>query len=168
MLQFPGQAKHGFSKLNAVLASGSNLQTSCPYVWDSDSVILKNPNFDELSYRSSKVNSAFQKDSGLTLAERKAVLDQVFESNQSLLLEISYASSQTAKKLDKELDKLILNALTEAEHQSSLRISKDNIARSRSLTDGWMSYADVNEMLSLSQRRKFSAPDREKFVKANR
>lgn len=169
-MQYSGNHKPGFARINSLLGGGTN-NSACNYVWDESSVVLKNQYFDENVYRQSKLVKLAEKESCLTIQERLEVLNRVFAENEQLMLDISYAGPEEWKKLDHQMEFLIEGAFTLAEHEISLRISRQNIQEARPLADSWMSYQDVNEMINFSNQkrsRRFDNPDLLKFVNRSR
>ncbi len=163
-MDFPIDARNGFARLN--LALGAKSSINCQYVWDESSVALKNAYFDEAAYRFSKLTLLAQRESCLSLEQKECVLDVVLAENQQLLMDISYAAPDQWKQLDAQLMFLLDGAITLAEHEEQLQISMKNISKSRSLDNSWMSLHDVNEMLTLSSRRKSPSSEASKFVGA--
>jgi hypothetical protein len=157
----------GFGRVNSLLgaAPGAN---NCQYIWDGNSVVLKDPGFDEEMFRRVKLARLIDKDTCLSISDLRTIVDKVLGENARLLLDISCSSPETSGKLERQLDRLLDQEVVEAENEAQLRISKSNIKQAQPLTDGWMSYQEVDAMMALLHKHKFEAPDRCKFVNRNR
>ena len=160
-------AKFGFARLNSILGS-SAVQSPCPYVWEESAVFLMNAQFDESAFRYEKLTELFSRDLSLTFAEIEVVYDLVIGDHSELMTRISYALPSERGELEQELNYHLNQAIAHVEHQNSLKKSRSNIINARSLDNGWMSYDDVNQMMQLGQKRRFSAPEKAKFVNRNR
>lgn len=160
-------AKFGFARVNSILGS-SAVHSPCPYVWDDSAVVLMNADFDEVSFRFDKLRELFDRGLSLSFDQIEAVFDAVVHRETQLMLRISFALPQDREALNHEFDTLLDEAIAYAEHQQSLKISKENIIKSRPLIDGWMSYDDVSTMVQLAQKRRFSTPEKGKFVNRSR
>lgn len=154
-----------FAKLNSALGSCGS---PSPYVWDDGLLFQRNMQFDEAEFRKGKLEVLLNRELGLSILERKQAFDQVVFVEKQLLTQMSHVSVADRQVLEQRFDQLVLEAIVEAESQASLRISKENIINSRPLNDGWMCYEDVNTMVQLAQKRRFSAPDKGKFVNRGR
>lgn len=152
MFHFPGNQKPGFTNLNNILGSQSKAQ-DCPYLWDEDQLCLKNPHFDEASFRQAKLENFLQMPSPLTDLERSRVLDKVFDENRKLILEISNSEGDRRTDLEIDLDLLLERAFVKAEQQASLRVSRNNIQKTQNLNSSWMSFEELDRMMGLRQNR---------------
>ncbi len=161
-MHIPGNQRFGFGRLNSIL--GSNNSNNCQYVWDEASVALKNPYFDEKMYREAKLADRIDIESCMTVEQKKEVIDKVFSENEQLIMDISYAGPAEWKQLDSQLTFLLDGAFTLAEHKAQLQISMSNIQQTRSVNDGWMSCHDMETLLSLTQKRKFTTSESAKFI----
>jgi hypothetical protein len=158
----------GFARINSLLGATAAYNV-CHYVWNEDNTVaLMNSYFDEEHYRRSKLAAFVEKYSSLSFSDLKAIVDRVFAEHQQLVLDISWASPENWKELDRKLDAILHEEVISAENEAQLKISRNNIKRVQPTGDSWMSYQEVNAMLSLLSRHKFDPPVPGKFVNQSR
>lgn len=169
-MQKGAERKSSFAFLNSALRAPASAMRACPYSWDDDTVMLKNPDFNEQAYKAAKLEALFQKESVLSIQERMNVLANVFYQHEDLILQISYATNCQWQELNRQLDLIIESVYEEKEHEMQLRISRDKIQKAQMLDNGWMSSQDVNQLLSLGAKRNGQAasPNPLKFVNTRR
>lgn len=159
----------GFARVNSLMGAQCTPNV-CQYVWSDDNTVsLKNAYFDEGTYRLCKVADFMDKTTCLSIVGLRKIVDRVLDEHSKLLLDISYATADSWKELDRQMNEILSMAVAEAENEEELRISRSNIQRVQPLDNGWMSFQDVDAMLSLTSRKqKFHAPNPSRFVNGSR
>ena len=155
----------GFTRLNNIYGSGNN---PAQYRWNGNDVVLKQGDFNEEAYLTSKMDLLTKKESDLPADGRKKVLEQVTQENQTLLFDMSSAPEPHLERLNERFDFLLQAAFSNAEHEFHVKKSREKITKSHTLGEGWMSAGAMNDLVRLNGIVKQPPPDARKFVPKDR
>lgn len=155
----------GFGGLNQVLGS---TRKPIPYLWNGSDVVLKSGKFDQNKYLDSKFFTIQSKQSNLNLDAKKACFIRVINENRNLLLDMEAASLENLQQLDAKFNLLLEAALSHAENEDNLRLSRENIKNSLMTTESWMDAGEVTKLMRLVRTSSAEAPDPNKFIPKHR
>ena len=155
----------GFSKLNQVLG---NTKPAIPYSWNGSEVLLRSGKFDQRKYLDGKIFVLKQRDTVLSIEQRKEVFDRVVSENKNLLFDMHGAQFEQQQQYDQKFNLLLEAAFTRAENEHNLKISKENIKNTLPVSDSWMDVSQVNKLMRLVSTNPGEAPNPHKFIPKHR